>query len=217
MPKPRKKKEQEKLLLKLERECNELYRARREKGGHWVSVKPYHRGWFQSFTLREDAKNRSDAGAMLQALSLVNTTIYSHRKDFKFKDWKTGTWRDIEHHTRCLTVRQYENLGEKLQSLFVKGIRTTNLGRIQEGYFLKNPFYYVKHVYPAIVTEEWKPDADYDSHLAEINAKMKHLNAWPKLSRLHGHKNHRGRNEYHSKKFKFLNGDIFDVFEEEDE
>lgn len=180
--------EKDKELRKLCETYNELHNNK-YKAGSWVDVEPYQRGWVRNFVLRDDAKNRTDVRHMRQCLDMVNTSIYCHREDFKRKDYKTGKWEPISQKLGYITPDKFNKLDEKLQSYFYDGMWYEGevRRRLVRGYRLKNDFYYVYEVNPNIVTQQWLPNSEHESKIAEIGHYIERNNLWPKISKALGH------------------------------
>src|SRR3954453_19280406 len=79
----------DKQLLALQRESNALHKQQRNLG--WIELHPpVMRGWKRYFVLRDEFAKGRQAPFFERILSKINTTQYSHRKDFKVKKRKGG-------------------------------------------------------------------------------------------------------------------------------
>lgn len=168
----------------------ELYTLERDSrhAGTFVDVEPYRWGWERNFVLRDDAKNRSDARELRQILDLINMRVHSHRKDFKYKDWKTKLWMDIPQKLKYLNEYQYQSLNEKKRSYFVKREwcetnKHTKKKIFYSGYVFKNDWLFTFKITPCIVDKEWIPNTELESRIGEIRTKINRDCLWPQVSR----------------------------------
>lgn len=79
---------QEKEWRKLQREKDKLDKA------SWNAplielAEPYQRGWIRAYKVRDQDLNRKDAHVFKEVLKHCNSYLYSRRKDFMTKDYKT--------------------------------------------------------------------------------------------------------------------------------
>jgi hypothetical protein len=212
-----KKEYEQKKLRKLAEEYHSSFKKRRESG-EWVSVEPYQQGWVRYFSLRDDIKNRKDARYIQQALNLVNTEVYSHREDFKRKDYKTGKYVPIEQKLNYLLEKDYENLSPNLQKLFVKReVRMKYSPKTFFAYFFIHEWYFVFKKEPNIITQRWLPDEEFESHIAEMQNKIYRDNLYPKINKAYSRptsykaKGWKIPMDVKNKRGVFLNDDMYDV------
>lgn len=185
------KAEESKKLLSLCDEYMSLIRHHRDVG-MWVDVEPYQRGWHRSFTLRDDIKNRTDVQVIRKLLDLVNTRQHSHREDFKERDYKTRRWVVRDQKLRSIDEKTYQSLNEKEKSYFsyrewCDVAEFTKMKIWHKGYWFHNDWFFVLKIEPAIVTQQWIPDTDVESRLAELKHKIESNNLWPKIYRAQSH------------------------------
>ena len=71
-------------MLKVEREIDALYEIKWNQ--NYVQLeKPYKSGYYKTFDLRDDIKNRSDAWVFYKCIELAATTVWCKDKTFKSK------------------------------------------------------------------------------------------------------------------------------------
>ena len=195
--------EKEKDLRRMYKEYERLRDKWRETGQVVPLEEPYQQGWHRYFVLRDDAKNRDDSRYMQQALDLVNNQQYSHREDFKTKDYKTGKWLPLNQRLGHITEEKYETLNERIKKYFMKATwfvytdyqRKTR--KVVTGYVLREQFYYVLKIVPRMVTHQWIPDEEYETRMAEMQHYFQRAGLWPKIEKMMNwnHKNFYDRKE----------------------
>lgn len=181
----------DKLLLRLERERNRLYKA---KGDAPIIPleRPYQRGWVKSFVLREDTLHHPDINHFRAVLKEVNKKIYSKKRDFVSRTGEITLLR-----ARIIPVREWAKLAWPLgcQRLFAYGN-----WRVEDfspwmphrwrqhviGFKLMRDWWLEEEIQPHLITHQRVDLPDVRSRIAEIEAYFATHQGYQRLSRLHG-------------------------------
>ncbi|HTJ14058.1 MAG TPA: hypothetical protein VL547_18600 [Dinghuibacter sp.] len=102
----RKQKDFEKQMIRLDKRQKSLWKKRQSLG--WEPLHPpVMRGWKRSFVLREDVASSPRAAFFEGILQKINTTQYSHRKDFTVKKRYRRKKIRVEREQRLLSPPTY--------------------------------------------------------------------------------------------------------------
>jgi hypothetical protein len=172
----------EKELLKLERELNDLWKAERNLPVIKLE-KPIRHGWKKFFVLREDIANRSDAQVFREILERINSVVTCRKKNFKVKSGKKLV--DIDHHLRSIPKDSW-NFPEHYKKYF--WLCGGCVHRHGPSYHFGPTFYFVTKIKPHYLTHVRVEDGDLESRKQKIYNKMRHLEGWQKLAKLHGYR-----------------------------
>jgi hypothetical protein len=83
------KKDQDRKLIQLFNELKRLQVEQRNLGFAEL-IPPIQRGWKRFFVLRQDVLTSKEGSFFQELLEKINTTEYSHRRDFKVKKRRRG-------------------------------------------------------------------------------------------------------------------------------
>lgn len=109
--------EREKERLRLQDESWELSKQIRNQSLVELE-KPIPVGWVASWDLRDDIKRRKDSWVYYDILRLVNQSVTSRRKDFRFKPYKSKSYQTILPSKRKITSDEYDRLKPQVQKHF---------------------------------------------------------------------------------------------------
>jgi hypothetical protein len=120
--------EQEKELIRIKDEISDNWDAIRNQA--WIELdKPIAHGWNAEWGLRADIE-RSPEGPILQYLiDEYGRSIWSRRKDFKEKEWRSKKWVDITPYFRGIDEYDYEVLDRRIKKYFVVDYKNSSLWR----------------------------------------------------------------------------------------
>lgn len=207
------KRELNKKLRKWLNEYDDLKSLPRENKGYLVPVKPFQDGWKRTFVLRDDIKNRSDSFVLKKVLNLVNNTLFSHKKDFMYYDWKQRRKLPIKQELKSITEKQYEALDEQMKSYFYKTIEVKYIGSYvyeKIEYKIKKPYLFVYKIYPRMINFRWIPDSEYESRMQYLEYKL--YNQYEReLHNLQYWSNHHWRAYNKKLKYSLSNTDLKDI------
>lgn len=188
------KTEQEKELRRFYEAYRNTWDSKKEHG-QWKEVEPYQKGWVRFFELRDDIKNRTDAGAIQKVLEVVNNRLYCGREDFLYQKYTKGKKKvmlPLKQTVRYLLESTYEQLDERTKSYFSKKIWMEKRMYPSKhyvtitGYMVNDPYWFVYKIEPNVITHHWIPDSEWESHCQEIRNKIQRNNLWPKIYRMLG-------------------------------
>jgi hypothetical protein len=184
----------EKYLRQLEREVDRLCHA--QGNAPVIPLEhPFQRGWVMSYVLRADVTRRPDVDLFRKVLAVVNQRVYSRNRDFvrpngdhivlrpriiPFAEWDKYGWSMSQQrlfgygHWRLEDLR-YSSLRWRCHVL---------------GFKLISTWWLEEDIQPHLITHQRVELPEVRERLAEIEAFMTARTGWPRLNRLHGHKNH---------------------------
>jgi len=208
--KPDHKKQKDKQLIGMVRELNILRKQRRE-AGIWEEVEPYVHGYYRTYELRDDIKNRRDAKEIREVLQMINSVKYCRRKDFLAWNYKTNKKEDIAQPLGAISKQKYDALSEKHKSFFYLTYSRENMSKqLIPEYRFKYDYYFVKTISENIITHHWIPDANIERLYAELNKKMVRDNLWPKHAKARSKSLHNGYDHWEGIYRKNKMGELMD-------
>lgn len=186
---------------------------------------PVQRGYIRFFVLREDIKRSRKAGFFEKLLSKINTSQYSHRKDFLVKQRKHGKKIYVpREHTLPLLERWELNRAEltveERAYFYEDTVYDARLRRSRVVFRFIEPWRFVLRIQPNIITKARKIDVDLERHAAALSHYFDDKDRWyrwVKLKRGNTHKpftqlpKHPTPEKYISP---FLNRSFADILEE---
>jgi len=108
----------EKEIIRLKLKDKEISDAIRNQG--YIELeKPIPHGFDAEWVLREDILRRADADAFKEALDACKQKIWSKKKDFKFRDYKTKKWYIQYPKLNEINKEKYEALSPTAKKFFV--------------------------------------------------------------------------------------------------
>jgi len=185
------KTDKEKNLRKLWMEYRDTWNKRKDRG-QYVDVEPYQSGWIRYYVPRQDIKNRTDIRYIKQALDLINSVVRSGREDFTYKNTK-GVYKPISQKLKSISEKKWESLSPNVKKLFVyREYRNEWTKKTYFAYGFKFEWYFEFEVEPCIITQQWLPDSDWETYVAELNHRIERNNLWPQINKMLGvSSNHR--------------------------
>lgn len=179
-----------KRLIALRKEERALYKQKWQLGWEPL-VPPVQKGWKRFFVLREDVARSKAAEFYAGILSKINTTEYSHHKDFKKKKRAFGRKKYVvreqylvkpdEHRFQKLAFTEAEQTQFHIEWTYEK-----RKGRFEKTYVFNEPWRFVLKVRPNVVDKVRKRDPELEAKLHEIDAYFGHNNRRKVLDRLTG-------------------------------
>lgn len=175
----------DKRLLKLEREYNRLTKAQRNAPVIPIA-EPYQKGWTRTHALREDILRRRDAPELKRVLSKFKTTVHCMNPEFVdrkgvpiVQDFRIIPKKTLERFNWPPEVMKWVKFGFWTQASYISKYTI-------EGYIFTPPHYFtVWDIQPYMITHQRVLYPDIETRLAEISNKFGHLQAWPRLNRIH--------------------------------
>lgn len=147
---------QDKKLIHLNKELKRVQREQRNLG-YADLIPPVQRGWKREFTLRPDLLRSKDADFFISLLGKINTTQYSHRKDFKVKRKRRGKKVQVERLQILREFYQYElprmKLTEKEQTFFKIEWRVSDRGHLYPKTVFSEPWRFILKIKPNMITQ----------------------------------------------------------------
>lgn len=162
----------DKRLLALRRQIEALYDQRRKLG--WEPLDPpVQKGWKRFFVLRDDVARSKQADLFQQILDKINTTDWSHRKDFLVKKRRFGKKKYVVKGQRLWEPDEYQfaklGLSEKEQQFFYSVYRTEKYSRLPVKYFVfTEPWRFVLRTRPNMITKVRKRDSQLDAAIQKL-------------------------------------------------
>jgi hypothetical protein len=179
-------------LIQLYKEESAL-RLRKQRLG-WEPLKPpVQKGWKRVFVLRQDVARSKQAGFYTGILAKINTTQWSHRKDFKVKKRVHGRKKYVVKEQFLLKPDswQFQKLdlteAEKLQ-FHEEWTYEKGRGNFIKRYVFNEPWRFVLKVQPNIIDKIRKKDPELEARLHEIASYLE-KNAFRRIQSrlLYGH------------------------------
>ena len=163
-----------KRLIDLDKEERALHRQKWNLG--WEPLEPpVQKGWKRVFVLRDDVARSRQADFYAGILARINTTEWSHRKDFKKKKRAFGRkiyvvreqylLKPDEHHFHKLAFSDAEQAQFHPEWSYQKGT-----GKFIKRYVFNEPWRFVLRVKPNIIDKVRKMDPELDARIHEIAA-----------------------------------------------
>jgi hypothetical protein len=184
--------QRDKHLLRMERELSRLRKAQ------WHAPiipleHPYQRGWFKTFTLREDALHHPEGLVFKAVLAVVNQRVQSRTREFmrrngdpialrpriiEPRDWRRLVW-PISHQ-RLFAYGQWpvEDIYPWTEHYNRHSIR---------GFKLIRTWWLDELILPFMITHQRVDLPEVRSRITEIENHLRHRLGWERLQWLHGH------------------------------
>lgn len=162
----------DKQLLALRREENILYKQQRNLG--WIELHPpVIRGWKRYFVLRDNVAKSKQAAFFESILSKINTTQYSHRKDFKVKKRKGGKKVDVakaQHllQPEALSFSRMKFTEAEKQYFEERTVQDNWTSKPYKVFAFTEPGCFVLRVRPNIITKTRARDEVIESRVQQI-------------------------------------------------
>jgi hypothetical protein len=168
------KKNNDKQLLAMSRNEDELYRRRRALPMIPLEV-PYQKGWVRSFVLRADVSYSRDAAFYEELLTKINTSMYSADKLFRTRVRRKQPGERQVRLQQLRTFDDYEffnpqfKLTELERSHFHLKLKRSRCGRYDRKiYRFNEPWRYVLQVKPRMITHYKMMDDDLNRALDQL-------------------------------------------------
>ena len=105
-------------VLKVQRELSELEKI--QSNSNWVELEhPYKKGYYKTFDLRSDIKNREDAWVFYECIELVGTKAWWKNRSFKKKIGK-GKYEYINPEFGRISEDVYKTLKPAVKKYFTE-------------------------------------------------------------------------------------------------
>lgn len=180
----------QKQLIALHKEERTLYKQRWNLGWEPL-VPPVQKGWKRLFFLRDDVARSKQADFYAGILVGINTTLWSHRKDFKKKKRAFGRKKYVvreqyllkpdEYHFQKMAFTEAQREQFHPQWSYDQG-----RGKFIKRYVFNEPWRFVLKVRPNIIDKVRKQDPELDARLDEIDAYMERNHCRKVLGRITG-------------------------------
>jgi hypothetical protein len=180
-------KKQEKELLALDREMEEL-RKKSNEPIEYMEVKPIRDGWIRYFDLREDLKGRSDYKYLREILDVCNVEQFCRNKKFKIpkKNWRYYNL-DKDFHLKNLSDKERNKLSERAKTEFWKEEKVSWSGGIYNIWHPAIPSWMlVAKIKPHYIRYFGVFDNEAKSQYQRLRNKFETNNLYPKLNKLYG-------------------------------
>lgn len=163
-----------KQLIQLGKERRALW-VQQQNLGWEPLVPPVQKGWKRVFVLRDDVARSKQAEFYAAILAKINTTQWSHRKDFmkkkrafgrkKYVERQQLLLRPCEHHFRKLDFTEQEKQQFHEEWTYEKG-----RGPFIKRYVFNEPWRFVLKVQPNIIDKVRKTDLELEARLHELRS-----------------------------------------------
>jgi hypothetical protein len=177
----------DKKLIQKYKELRKLM-AEQDKLGYTDLIPPVQRGWKRFFVLRPDVMISKESDFFLQLLEKINTTTFSHRKDFKMKRRRHGKKVDVERIQKLREFYTYElkkiKLTEKEMLYFKMEWKVTDRGHLIPVYVFTEPWRFILCVKPNMITKVRVIDPQLKSREREIDSYFDRNKLYPRLFKL---------------------------------
>lgn len=115
--KKNKQDERQQAITALEKELDDVRDAIWKQG--WIELEtPIHRGWNAEHVVRPDLARGKHGPALQEVLDVCGETIYSRRKDFKKKSYRTKKWIVETPGFHNISKKEYEKLSREAKGYF---------------------------------------------------------------------------------------------------
>lgn len=182
------KKEQEKKLLALNREKNELWKKAREPIEYIELEKPIRDGWIRYFDLREDLKGRPDYKYLKEILDVCNCEQFCRSKRFIIskRHWRYDYFSK-EFHMKNLSYNEYNKLSERAKAEFWKEEKVSWSGSVYGIWHPAIPnWMLMPRVKPHFIRYFKVFDNEAKSKYDRIENEFNRRNLYPKLDHILG-------------------------------
>lgn len=175
---------------KLIRQFKESKRLRKQQWdlGYMDLIPPVQKGWKRYFILRPDVMLSKDKDLFLGLLEKINTTTYSHRKDFKHKRRRHGKKVDVDRiqNLQEFFTWQFEKLKltEREKMYFKIEMKVTDRGHLIPVFVFTEPWRYVLCVRPNLITKVKIIDPELKSREQQIDNYFERNKLYPRLFKL---------------------------------
>lgn len=181
----------DKRLLRLERELNRLRRAQGDAPVIPLE-RPYRRGWYKTYQLREDAGHHPDVTLFRVVLPVVNQRVHCANRDFVLRNGHPVVLRP-----KILHVHEWQRLAWpfRLQRLFAYGVwpvediypwRMLHYRCNVRGFRLMRTWWLEEKIEPWMITHQRVDLPEVRSRIAEIESHFRHACGRERLGNLHG-------------------------------
>jgi hypothetical protein len=163
----------DKMLIRLHKEEKVIHKARRNLG--WTELKPpVQRGFVRFFVLLEDVKHTRQASFFEEILKKINTSQWSHRRDFKRKRRKFGKKIYVVREQGLQDIGEKEFFSKKFNDserlYFYETLIHPKWSRTPiKVYRFTESWRFILRVEPNMITQVRIKDLDLEKRDAEIN------------------------------------------------
>lgn len=162
-----------KQLMQLGKERRALW-VQKQNLGWEPLVPPVQKGWKRLFVLRDDVARSKQAEFYAGILAKINTTQWSHRKDFLKKKRAFGKKKCVEQHQFLLKPCEHHfqklDFSETEKKQFHEEWTYEKArGPLIKRYVFNEPWRFVLKVRPNIIDKVRKTDPDIEARLHEID------------------------------------------------
>lgn len=175
---------QDKKLVQLFKEFKRL-RKQQWDLGYMDLIPPVQKGWKRYFILRPDVMLSKDKDFFLELLEKINTTTYSHRKDFKHKRRRHGKKVDVDRiqNLQEFFTWQFEKLKltEREKMYFKIEMKVTDRGHLIPAFVFTEPWRYVLRIRPNMITKVKIVDPELKSREKQIDNYFEWNKLYPRL------------------------------------
>jgi len=192
------KSDQEKRLLELNRQQDQLWKQIRNLG-YEPLIPPVQKGWKRIFVLRDDVKHSPRADFFQGLLTKINTVQYSDKKTFTVRRRRKGRKIRLPKEQKLRHFGEYEWQRSKLSEAEANCFTETVIWlahdkRYEKRYVFNEPWRFVLKVMPNMITEVRVKDCLLEQQLDQISGYLERNHLEPQLQKLlHGHRRY-GRN-----------------------
>lgn len=189
------KEKRDKELLAKDRRLNELWKALCNAYEEIPVNPPIRDGWTRKFVLREDVNKSKHAGRIQEALSACNVVQFSHRKDFKSRNYykSKGKWTETKLELRDLSEKEFFKLSPNAQNYFRKSLKVPRWGPAHYVYVCDIPTWMlVVKVEKHFIRYRKVYDTNIESQYNRLRKEMDREAAWTRLDKIYGYS---GRNK----------------------
>jgi hypothetical protein len=181
----------DKRLLRLERELNRLWQAHRDAPIIPLE-RPYQRGWYKTFRLRDDAWHHPETLVFQGVLPVINQVVRCARRDFVSRNGHA-----VVLSPKIIGVDAWKRLAWPIryQRLFAYGAWPVeeiypwtwiHHRRCVRGFRLMRPWWLDEQVEPLMITHQRVDLPEVRSRIAEIENYFRHGRGRGRLHNLHG-------------------------------
>lgn len=185
----------DKHLLRLERELNRLRRAQGDAPVIPLE-RPYRRGWYKTYRLREDAWHHPEIAVFQTVFKAVNQGVHCANRDFLHRNG-----RPVVLRPKILKVYEWQRLAWpfRCQRLFaydawpVEDIYPWRMPHYRDcvrGFRLLRTWWLEETIEPWMITHQRVDLPEVRSRIAEIESHFRHVCGRERLDNLHGHRVH---------------------------
>jgi len=165
--------------LAVEEQLGKLYEIRRNQS--WIELDvPYKSGYYLSFDLRDDIKNRSDAWVFYECIRLVGKTVWWKDKSFKRKISK-GKYEYYQPGFGEISENTYTYLHPAVKKYFSE-VKWYDKGwnPYRKTYSCRVPsYFFVTKTEPCWVTHYKEHDNVIEAEISELRDYLNSKKFWP--------------------------------------